>query len=298
MTAKEIREIGLEIDFPKISMRTLFKPLAMPTDRNPFAILQFQKVVLESTVGSIEFEPGTWGLMFNWKGSSIVRSQHLSKPSIVPGRTVFFSRSIKMDVKVAKGDHDSTFILWKSAKLPSLQRWLETWDRHQAYQPMGPVLNPFTSKLFKDSAIELRVAGLIFNTMADLVSQQDRIDLSELPAGLPDVFVHLTNEVRRSPAQYWPVPEAAKLAGYSSHHFSRIFKQLVGYGFQAYVERCRTELAIELLRGSSMTVDSIASKSGFGATQALRDSLREHLGLMPSDLRPHDVRHETKSISR
>ncbi|MFO0046098.1 MAG: hypothetical protein ACK53G_11760, partial [Armatimonadota bacterium] len=96
MTAKEIREIGLEIDFPKISMRTLFKPLAMPTDRNPFAILQFQKVVRESTVGSIEFEPGTWGLMFNWKGSSIVRSQHLSKPSIVPGRTVFFSRSIKM----------------------------------------------------------------------------------------------------------------------------------------------------------------------------------------------------------
>jgi AraC-like DNA-binding protein len=290
MTLREIREIGLGIDFPRASAKTIFQPLLLPNERNIFTVLQFKKQVKESTVGTIEFEPGTWALMFNWQGNSIVRNEYHKRPAIVPGRTIFFTRAEKMQVKVAKGEHDSTFILWKSDKLVYLNKWTEGWDRFHAYRPMPHGFQLLQSGLAKHAAIELRLTGIVYDTMAELISTQDHIDLNALPPDLPAVLQNLVSAVKKTPSSYWPVPEAAKLAGYSSHHFSRIFKQQVGYGFQSFVERCRTEMAIDLLRGTELTVDSVAEKSGFGATQALREALRELLGLMPSDIRPYSNR--------
>lgn len=286
MTLREIREIGLDIDFPRASAKTVFQPLLMPNDRNIFTVLQFKKKVKESTVGTIEFRPGTWALMFNWEGNSIVRNEHHQRPAIVPGRTIFFTRAERMQVKVAKGEHDSTFILWRNENLAYLNRSTQGWDRFHSYRPMPFDFELSHSEIARHPAVELLISGLIYNTMAELVSTQDHIDLNRLPAGLPDVLQNLVTAVKKSPSSYWPVPEAARLAGYSSHHFSRIFKQQVGYGFQSFVEKCRTEMAIDLLRGTELTVDTIAEKAGFGATQALREALRELLGLMPSDIRP------------
>jgi AraC-like DNA-binding protein len=91
--------------------------------------------------------------------------------------------------------------------------------------------------------------------------------------------------VRENPALPWPLKDAADMAGYSPFHFSRVFKGLVGYGFHEYVDRCRTECAVELLVTTDMPVDLVASTCGFGTTQGLRESVKEYLGLVPSELR-------------
>src|SRR5947209_15806892 len=42
-------------------------------------------------------------------------------------------------------------------------------------------------------------------------------------------------------------PPRSTLFPYTTLFRSRVFKQLVGYGFHEYVDRCRTECAIDML---------------------------------------------------
>ena len=127
--------------------------------------------------------------------------------------------------------------------------------------------------------------GILYSTIGQMLSSKDEVNLSAIDSSFPESMMPLLEMVRKDPAKYWPVPEAANIVGYSGHHFSRVFKQHSGMKFQSFVERCRTAYAIELLTTTKMSVDSIAAKTGFGAPQALRDAFKEILGIMPSDLR-------------
>jgi len=89
----------------------------------------------------------------------------------------------------------------------------------------------------------------------------------------------------KKPDAPWPLKDAAAMAGYSPFHFSRVFKSLAGYGFHEFVDRCRTEFAVGKLCQGELAVDVVASASGFGTTQGLRESIKEYLGLVPSELR-------------
>ena len=75
------------------------------------------------------------------------------------------------------------------------------------------------------------------------------------------------------------------MAGYSPFHFSRVFKQIVGYGFHEYVDRCRTAMAVDQLCSTDSPADLIAASCGFGTSHGLRESMKEYLGLVPSELR-------------
>jgi AraC-like DNA-binding protein len=60
---------------------------------------------------------------------------------------------------------------------------------------------------------------------------------------------------------------------------------LAGFGFHEYVDRCRTETAIEMLCNTDEPIDTVAAMTGFGTTQGLRESVKEYLGLVPSEIR-------------
>jgi transcriptional regulator GlxA family with amidase domain len=132
---------------------------------------------------------------------------------------------------------------------------------------------------------ELMMIGILYSSIGQMIAGKDEINLCPIDHRFPDSIRPLLEMVRREPAKYWPVPEAANIVGYSGHHFSRVFKQHGDMKFQTFVERCRTAYAIELLMTTKMPVDSVATKAGFGAPQALRDAFKEILGIMPSDLR-------------
>jgi transcriptional regulator GlxA family with amidase domain len=62
-------------------------------------------------------------------------------------------------------------------------------------------------------------------------------------------------------------------------------------GFHEFVDRTRTEYAVHLLTSTDHAIDVVATEAGFGTTQGLRESVKEYLGLVPSELRstPEDA---------
>ena len=98
-------------------------------------------------------------------------------------------------------------------------------------------------------------------------------------------FEPLLSAVRNQPQESWSLRRAADMVGYSTFHFSRTFRAVTKMGFPAYVDRTRTDSAVGRILGTNEHFDSIAQDSGFGTTSSLRSALKEHLGLLPSELR-------------
>lgn len=255
-----------------------------------FKVLSFSDSFSHTVEGHSSLGSETWALLIKRQGTTVFKYADDAPPVVVPPRSIFFCRAKELDMRVIKGEHDSTLLLWKTEALPRLAQWFEKSKRITALQSIS--LGHLDSIRALDEvlahpgrAAEMQIIGFVYSTIGKLMSTKDHIDLADLPVQLPDSLVPLIEKVRRNPSDYWPVPEAASVAGYSPHHFSRVFKQACNMKFQEFVERCRLGYAIEMLLSSRYSVETIAEKAGFGAPQALREACKEILGVMPSDLR-------------
>lgn len=79
--------------------------------------------------------------------------------------------------------------------------------------------------------------------------------------------------------------DAASVAGLETTYFCRVFKQSVGVGFPAYLQRVRLEAAARLLATSDLSVLEVANRCGFGSVRSMERASRRWLGCSPSDLR-------------
>jgi len=239
------------------------------------------------------------GLAINTKGTLLVRSATNSKLMVVPPRSITYLKGrLKLGIVAARGEHSTQILSWPSSVTPLLDHWitsrLQARSTLHSVRPLAckPIDPQFASAVTRfdyaratgDNA-ELLMLSAIYETVAKLMIGADEVQLATVPEDMPETLRILTQKVRTTPALAWPLKEAADMAGYSPFHFSRVFKQLVGYGFHEYVDRCRTEGAIEMLITTESAVDLVASTCGFGTTQALRESVKEYLGLVPSELR-------------
>lgn len=254
--------------------------------------------VSRTTSGSIYVSTGMNLLCINLKGTLIGRSNTQSRPIIVPPRSVAFVRSSRLLVQVARGEHHCVLLSWHRDIASLLDAWLQgkigrspgLATRNVACKPIDPVFANAVDRF--DSAagnpgeyLEPMVLSVLYEVVSRLMVGPDQVQLANIPAGLPETVQELVNEVRLNSSVQWPLKDAAGKAGYSPFHFSRVFKGLVGYGFHEYVDRCRTESAVEQLITTDHAVDLVASTCGFGTTQGLRESVKEYLGLVPSELR-------------
>lgn len=256
--------------------------------------------VQRSTNGTIGVSSGVNVLGINMEGAVIARSVSAAKIIIVPPRSMFFVKGpVKMSALAARGDHKLQMLSWSSASMPVLDQWLQTHgpgrntkglSRNVGCKPIDPHFVDAIKRFeeAKSCATELAeplLLSIIHEAVGRIMVGSDEMQLSPLPSDLPDPLMKLAMEVRKAPAGNWSLKEASDMASYSPFHFSRVFKQLVGYGFHEYVDRCRTELAVSLLVSSDLAVDHVATQSGFGTTQGLRESVRDYLGLVPSEFR-------------
>ena len=253
-------------------------------------MLEFDQEIGETVDGETDLGTETWALLVKKKGTTLFKSEEHPLPVVVPADTVFLCRSRTIKMRVTKGSHESIMVLWKASSLPKLSASFEKSKRFVAAHSVFPIhahsvelLNQIVNEPNRN--FELIMIGILYSTLGQILSSKDDINLCPIDHLFPESMRPLLEMVRKNPAGYWPVPDAAGIVGYSGHHFSRVFKQYSGMRFQAFVERCRTSYAIELLITTKLSVDAIATKSGFGAPQALRDAFKEILGIMPSDLR-------------
>lgn len=95
----------------------------------------------------------------------------------------------------------------------------------------------------------------------------------------------LIQAIIREPHTEWSLARAAKVAGYSPFHLSRLFRAQVNVGLPKFVELCRTEIAIHLILETDTSMLGISESCGFGTPQAMRTAIREHTGFLPTELR-------------
>ncbi|PVG81965.1 AraC family transcriptional regulator [Nocardioides gansuensis] len=77
----------------------------------------------------------------------------------------------------------------------------------------------------------------------------------------------------------------AARAGVSERHLSRLFLREIGATPGRYVRQARAEAAAQLLTGSDLTVEAIATRCGFGTVETLRQAFQGLYGVSPSHYR-------------
>lgn len=253
--------------------------------------------VQRTATGYINVPQGMNALCINLKGTLIARAGVQGRLVLVPPRSLTYIRGTRLIIQAARGEHHSVLLSWQGNVTSLLDAWIlgrqrsgASNQRAVACKPIDPhfkdAIERFEAAVGRPSeTLEPIVVSVIYEIVSRLMIGMDQVQLAAVPMDLPETIKELVVKVRQNPAAGWPLKEAANMAGYSPFHFSRVFKNLVGYGFHEYVDRCRTECAVELLVTTDHAVDLVASTCGFGTTQGLRESVKEYLGLVPSELR-------------
>jgi AraC-like DNA-binding protein len=239
-------------------------------------------------------------LIVNGQGSILMREGNASSWRVIAPQTVVsVPGPSELPVRLARGSHDCLLIRWSRENARGLEKWSE--QARSVREGQGRVafasfggfpdnlrdihghVNNLVNKPSPQS--EAALWAFVHEGLGHVLTSNDEFALATVPSGLPIALQELLIEVKKNPTGSWSLRDASQLAGYSPFHLSRIFKTLIGYGFPEFVDRCRTELAVARLTGSELPIDEVASACGFGTAHGLRESVKEYLGLLPSELR-------------
>ncbi|MET9320237.1 helix-turn-helix domain-containing protein [Streptomyces sp. NPDC003038] len=84
----------------------------------------------------------------------------------------------------------------------------------------------------------------------------------------------------------------AARAGVTPRHLTRLFTEHLGQAPGRYVRRARTEAAAQLLVSTTLPVESVAARCGFGTAESLRQAFTSRYGISPSGYRSTQTRHQ------
>lgn len=151
-----------------------------------------------------------------------------------------------------------------SPKLPVdilRQEWFDRIKKEQAQKG-----------LFYRQALENCVRGLILDIFQNCPLQKrvtDQHRYQKLIAKINNEFSFITFE------------DAARYSGYSSSHFSKLFKQLSGMNFSEYLNIIKVENAILLLRLENKTITAISQECGFSTVRNFNRVFKKTTGYSP-----------------
>ena len=75
------------------------------------------------------------------------------------------------------------------------------------------------------------------------------------------------------------------LFGYNSAYLGRLFPQITGYSFNAYLEKVRIEKAEQLLQTTDLKIYEIAERVGYKYTDVFQQKFKRLTGISPSEYR-------------
>ena len=77
----------------------------------------------------------------------------------------------------------------------------------------------------------------------------------------------------------------AELAGFSLHHFHRVFRGMTGESVMGFIRRLRLERAASALRYEDRSVTELAFVSGYNSHEAFTRAFRSRFGVPPQEYR-------------
>jgi AraC family transcriptional regulator len=134
-----------------------------------------------------------------------------------------------------------------------------------------------SGQLYAESACEF-LAHHVIRSYSSLSPPVPRLN-----GGLPGKRLKLVHEyIEDNLGEPIALRELAALAGVSTRHFGRAFRQALGVPPHAYVLARRLATARELLINQPLlTIGEIASKTGFSSSSHLASAFRRHFGFSP-----------------
>ncbi len=168
-----------------------------------------------------------------------------------------------------------------------------------------PTLEPLLTGSFRDDVLEVMIKGLLNSYRKGesdrRVSLDSRLrDISlrlvqlagNARAGIDDgerftsvEIQKVVEHVKANVASDLGVEDLAKVAGLSSGHFRRLFRQTTGMSPKQYLTRVRIEMAKRLLRESRAPAAEIAERCGFASRTHLHVEFRRLLAISPHEYR-------------
>ena len=79
--------------------------------------------------------------------------------------------------------------------------------------------------------------------------------------------------------------EAAKIAGFSKYHFSKIFREFTGYSFTDFQAKEKLRLAEQLLRDPALSITEVSMESGFNSISTFNRIFLKFKTVTPSEFR-------------
>jgi transcriptional regulator GlxA family with amidase domain len=91
--------------------------------------------------------------------------------------------------------------------------------------------------------------------------------------------------IEAEPAARHTIPALASQAAMSTRHFTRVFTDELGEPPGTYVERTRVDAARRQLEETEDTMQTIATRCGFGTPESMRRNFLRHVGISPAAYR-------------
>lgn len=216
------------------------------------------------------------------------------KPMLVgPQSTLFVPAGVNVQIAFGRGEQKWMIGHWDQTAESiahtvvdaSLTKPEATWHPPQECRIFRAFTDSLIEKIDKE-ALDPRLTAAWLNLATfGLNKGRETFAFCVIPEGATKPIAELLHAIKSDAKKNWSLTEAAKLAGYSPFHLSRVFRATTDIGFPEFVDRCRTESAIRQLLDTKLTINEIAEQCGFGSSQAMRTACREYTGFLPSELR-------------
>ena len=96
-------------------------------------------------------------------------------------------------------------------------------------------------------------------------------------------------EIHTDPGRKWKLEDLAKAAGLSRTIYAERFNKLTGTTPMNYVTQWRMERARKLLKDETISIDEIAEKVGYVASESFQKTFKKFIGATPSAYRKSKV---------
>lgn len=286
--------LGFRLDLVQLNARGSFQSQLRPGS-NHLGVLHLKGQCDKTAPTDIDLDDAHAAILLKGEGTMLLRGRSDPKWIILPSNSLAFVRGpASLRAVFGRGAHELDTVMWDCSLTPQIDAWLSEGTRSQKGQPTCRPIEPHFLAVVDRIQSAADVTGpvqemLMLSAAYEMVANLDQgvyaLPLATLPPHMPTTLRELGERVAVEPQRSWALKEASAMAGYSPFHFSRVFKQIVGYGFHEYVDRCRTAMAVERLCESDAAADMVAVTCGFGSAHSLRESMKEYLGLVPSELR-------------
>ena len=139
-----------------------------------------------------------------------------------------------------------------------------TWDEQKDTRP--------ASALVQRSALSM-ILSIVFRKMTEDCEMR------------PSVNDNLLSYIRRNCTEKLRIKDIASACGYSTEHFSRLFKGYTGSSPTAFIFQCRLEHAKNLILTTDKKIDDIITECGFSDRTAFFGKFSKRNGISPLKLR-------------